>query len=97
VIETWERESGPLGSNPGGLHTDAEGNQYYVKSHSGANGHDRTLNEKLTSELYKLAGVPVANIDLTQWKNHTAVVSPIVEGEKLNKFEPREYPHIKDL
>ena len=88
MIETWERESGPLGSNPGGLHTDAEGNKYYVKAYSGVNGHDRTKNEKLTSELYKLAGVPVADIGLTQWKGHTAIAS---------RIEPREYPHIKDL
>ena len=97
MIETWERESGPLGSNPGGLHTDAEGNKYYVKACSGVNGHDRTKNEKLTSELYKLAGVPVADIGLTQWKGHTAIASRMIDGEKLNKFEPREYPHIKDL
>ena len=97
IIQTWERESGPLGSNPGGLHTDAEGNQYYVKAYSGTNGHDRTKNEKLTSELYKLVGVPVADIGLTEWKGHTAIASRMIDGEKLNKFEPREYPHIKDL
>jgi hypothetical protein len=97
VIETWERESGPLGSNPGGLHTDHERNQYYLKSYSGVSGHDRTKNEKLTSELYKLVGVPVADIGLTQWKGRTAIASPIVDGWKLDKFEPREYPHINDL
>jgi hypothetical protein len=97
IVQTWERESGPLGSNPGGLHMDAEGNKYYVKAYSGANGDDRTKNEKLTSELYKLAGVPVADIGLTNWKGRTAIASPIIEGEKLDKFEPREYPHIRDL
>jgi hypothetical protein len=97
IVQTWERESGPLGSNPGGLHTDAHGNKYYVKAYSGANGDDRTKNEKLTSELYKLAGVPVADIGLTNWKGRTAIASPIIEGEKLDRFEPREYPHIKDL
>jgi hypothetical protein len=97
VIETWERESGPLGSNPGGLHRDAEGNQYYVKSYSGVNGHDRTLNEKLANELYRLAGVPVPDVKLTQWKSRTALASPIVDGWKLDRFEPREYPHIDHL
>jgi hypothetical protein len=62
-----------------------------VKAYSGANGHDRTKNEKLASELYKLAGVPVADIGLTEWKNHTAIASRMIDGEKLNKFEPREY------
>jgi hypothetical protein len=51
----------------------------------------------LTNELYKLAGVPVADIGLTQWKGRTAIASPIIEGEKLDRFEPREYPHINDL
>jgi hypothetical protein len=97
VIETWERESGPLGSNPGGLHTDAEGNKYYVKAYAGANGDDRTKNEKLASELYQLAGVPVADIGLTQWKGRTAIASRMIDGEKLDKFEPRFYPHIEDL
>src|SRR6516164_841542 len=96
VIETWERESGPLGSNPGGLHTDAEGNKYYVKAYAGANGDDRTKNEKLASELYQLAGVPVADIGLTQWKGRTAIASRMIDGEKLDKFEPRFYPHIED-
>jgi hypothetical protein len=97
VIETWERESGPLGSNPGGLHTDAQGNQHYLKSYSGTSGDDRAKNEKLANELYKLAGVPVPDVKLTQWKGHTAIASPIVDGWKLDRFEPREYPHINDL
>jgi hypothetical protein len=36
VIASWERTSGPLGSNPGGIHTDAQGNKFYVKAYSGA-------------------------------------------------------------
>ena len=96
-VATWERESGPLGSNPGGMHKAPDGSEYYVKAYSGANGDDRTKNEKLTNELYRLAGVPVPNIKLTRWRDHTALASPIIEGEKLDRFEPREYPHIKDL
>jgi hypothetical protein len=97
VIETWERESGPLGSNPGGLHTDAEGNKYYVKSYSGVSGHDRTLNEKLTNELYRLAGVPVPDVKLSEWKGRTAIASPVVDGWKLDRFGSGEYRHINDL
>jgi hypothetical protein len=96
-VQSWERESGPLGSNPGGMHKAPDGSEYYVKAYSGVSGDDRTRNEKLTNELYKLAGVPVPDVKLTQWKGHTAIASPIIEGEKLDKFEPREYPHIKDL
>jgi hypothetical protein len=97
VIDSWERTSGPLGSNPGGMFEAPDGGKYYVKAYAGANGDDRTKNEKLTNELYKLAGVPVPDVKLTQWKGHTAIASPIVDGWKLDKFEPREYPHINDL
>ena len=55
MIETWERESGPLSSNPGGLHTDVHGNKYYVKAYSGANGDDRTKNEKLTERALQIS------------------------------------------
>jgi hypothetical protein len=96
-VATWERESGPLGSNPGGMHKAPDGSEYYVKAYSGVSGHDRTLNEKLTNELYRLAGVPVPDIKLTRWRDHTALASPIIEGEKLDKFEPRDYSRIKDL
>jgi hypothetical protein len=96
-VATWERESGPLGSNPGGMHKAPDGSEYYVKAYSGLNGHDRTLNEKLTSELYRLAGVPVPDVKLTQWKGHTAIASPIVDGWKLDRFGPGEYRHINDL
>jgi hypothetical protein len=47
--------------------------------------------------LYRLAGVPVSDVKLTQWKGHTAIASPIVDGWKLDRFEPREYRHIDDL
>jgi hypothetical protein len=96
-VATWERESGPLGSNAGGLHRDAQGRQFYLKSYSGVSGDDRARNEKLASELYKLVGVPVADTKLTEWKGRTALASRIIAGEKLAKFEPKSYPHIRDL
>jgi hypothetical protein len=74
-----------------------DGSEYYVKAYSGVDGRDRTLNEKLVNELYGLAGVPTPDVKLTEWKGHTAIASPIIEGKKLDKFEPREYPHIEDL
>jgi hypothetical protein len=97
VIESWERTSGPLGSNPGGMYEAPDGSKFYVKSYAGPNGDDRTKNEKLTNELYRLAGVPTPDVKLTEWKGRTALASPIIEGEKLDKFEPKEYPHIEDL
>jgi hypothetical protein len=96
-VATWERTSGPLGSNPGGMHEAPDGSQHYVKAYPGLVGHDRTLNEQLTNQLYKAAGVPVADTKVTRWRNGTALSSQIVEGKKLSRFEPSEYPKIKDL
>jgi hypothetical protein len=97
VIESWERTSGPLGSNPGGMYQAPDGSEHYIKAYPGLVGHDRTLNEQLANQLYKLAGVPVADTKVTRWKNGTAISSKIVKGEKLSRFDPSQCDSIRDL
>ena len=50
-LRTFERKSGPLGSNPGGMFTDPAGRSWYLKQYQGANAVDRTKNEKLATAL----------------------------------------------
>jgi len=50
-LRTFERKSGSLGSNPGGMFTDPSGRWWYVKQYQGANAVDRTKNEKLATAL----------------------------------------------
>lgn len=96
-VKWFERLSETLGSNPGGMHRDPDGQFWYLKRYEGASGRDRAKNEKLTSELYKLAGVPVADARLTEWEGHPAIASPMNDGKKLSEFDPSEYDRIKHL
>src|ERR1035437_3146711 len=52
----WTKQSGALGSNPGGAYIDADGKKWYVKE-SKSNAH--ALNEVLSAKLYEAAGAAV--------------------------------------
>lgn len=93
-VKQFKQESGPLGSNPGGLYRDPEGQQWYIKT---PQTRDHAMNEKLASELYKLAGVPTAEVNLTELKGKPAVASKIIEGRQLNEYDPVMYPDLKGL
>ena len=96
-VARWERTSGALGSNPGGMYQAPDGSEHYIKAYPGLVGHDRTLNEQLANKLYQAANVPVPDTQITRWKDGTAISSPVVKGMKLSKIDPAEYPKIKDL
>lgn len=95
-LKQFQQESGPMGSNPGGLYRDPEGQQWYVKNPQTL---DHARNEKLATELYKLAGVPVADLRLTELNGKPAVASPIIEGSPLRDIPDGLYgdtAHLRD-
>jgi hypothetical protein len=96
-VSHFKRLSERLGSNPGGLHADQSGERWYLKQYQGANAEDRTRNEKLTAELYRLAGVPHADARLTEWNGRPALASRFIWGRELGEHDPEKYGAIKGL
>src|SRR5262249_27722725 len=86
-IKTFRQTSGALGSNPGGMHVDPYGRQYYLKQYEGRNAVDRTLNEKLVAELYRAANVPHADTYLTEWNGQPALAKPLIDGKELGEYD----------
>lgn len=81
---TWQKLSGPLGSNPGGKFKAPDGTTYYVKF---SKSNDHAKNEVLAARLYEAAGAPVSKyhlVDLgdgklgtaTEWKTKEAGLDP---------------------
>jgi len=67
------------GSNAGGLYKDnTTGKQYYVKHFD--NNHRLADNENIANELYKLAGVPVANTSIGKVNNKASIISEMIDG-----------------
>lgn len=73
------------GSNPGGTYELADGTPAYIKTPQTP---DHAYNEKLAAELYKLAGVPVADVKMTKFNGKPSIVSPIIPGKVLKDVEP---------
>src|SRR5262249_44838105 len=88
-LAAMKQESGPLGSNPGGIFRHPDGSEWYIKTPKtieGVSQLDRVKNEKLAAELYQLAGVPVPEIKLTQLNNgKPAIASRMIDGVTLNQ------------
>lgn len=68
------------GSNPGGTYELSSGEPVYIKTPPTP---DHAYNEKLAAELYKLAGVPVADVKMTKFGGKPSIVSPIIPGKVL--------------
>jgi hypothetical protein len=82
------------GSNPGGLYELPSGEPVYIKT---PQSHEHTYNEKLAAELYKAAGVPVADVKMTKFKGKPSIASPIVPGNVLNTLRPDEWLGVKGI
>ena len=82
------------GSNPGGLYELPSGEPVYIKT---PQTHEHTYNEKLAAELYKVAGVPVADVKMTKFKGKPSIASPIVPGDVLNTLHPEEWKNVKGI
>ncbi len=82
------------GTMPGGFKLDpATGTEWYVKQ---APSLEQAKNEKLTAELYKLFGVPVADVHLTTVGGKPGIASKKIEGEQLGNWGI-DYNEIPDL
>lgn len=93
-VAGFKQITGALGTHPGGAFVDPDGQKWYVKQ---VQSLDHAKNEKLASELYKLAGVPHSEVYLTQLKGKPAIATKWIGGEELNKIPPEDYFSIKDL
>lgn len=86
--------TGQKGSNPGGTYQLASGEPVYIKTPKTV---EHTYNEKLAAELYKLAGVPVADVKMTKFNGQPSIVSPIIPGKVLKDVDPGSYSYTSDL
>lgn len=82
------------GSNPGGMYELPSGEPVYIKT---PKTHEHTYNEKLAAELYKAAGVPVADVKMAKFKGKPSIVSPIIPGNVLNTLHPEEWAGVKGI
>ena len=78
---SFVQHSKQKGTMPGGFMADPKtGTEYYVKQ---APDMEQAKNEKLTAELYKLAGVPVADVHLTSVNGKPGIASKKIDGQQL--------------
>lgn len=78
-MSNWKKVGGSLGSQPGAVWEDEEGNQYYAKT---AHSPDHAQNEILASKLYEALGVNTTKARLGVDKNgQQHVVTPWLEGD----------------
>jgi len=82
------------GTMPGGFKVDpATGTEWYVKQ---APNLEQAKNEKLTAELYKLFGVPVADVHLTTVGGKPGIASKKIEGSQLG-HATSDYAQVPEL
>lgn len=82
-VETFKNIGHQKGTNPGGTYQAPDGSEYYIKTPKSA---DHVRNEKLAAELYKLAGVDVPDLKISNMKGKDVIVSPIVKGNNLYDY-----------
>ena len=91
----WTRTGGPAGStvrNDSGFYRDPDGGEHYVKTPS---SEDAARNEVLAGQLYKLAGVDVANTRLVDHNGKLSVDSEIVPGSRPDLADRLDDPGYK--
>jgi hypothetical protein len=76
---------GQLGSNPGGIHADAEGNRYYVKYYRNP---DQARVEELSSKIFGHMGVETPRPALREVNGKQALMTSW--NTDLKQIEPRE-------
>jgi protein-tyrosine phosphatase len=87
VIDTgaMRQVGGSMGSNPGGVHEDADGRRYYVKTLE-TPAHAR--NEFVAAALYRLAGAPILTYVKTRAPNQVAT--------RLLRLDKRDVAHLSE-
>lgn len=87
--------SGSKGTMMGGFMKDPKtGTEWYVKA---APSLEQAKNEKLTAELYKLLGVPTADVELTQVMGQPGIASKKIENAVQLSHAETPYHEIEGL
>ncbi len=89
---TWTKLSGPKGSNPGGVYRDTNGVDHYVKKPKTA---DHARNEVLATELYRLAGVDIADVRLATVDGQMGTASRMLPEAQSNLKAKLDDPDYK--
>lgn len=81
-ISGWTKTGSQMGSNDGGVYTDQDGKQWYVKKPA---SNDHAMNEVLADDLYKAAGIETSNLQLADLGNgKLGTASPMLDGVQKN-------------
>lgn len=81
-ISKWNKTGAQMGSNDGGVYTDENGKQWYVKKPA---SNEHAMNEVLADDLYKAAGIETSNLQLADLGNgKLGTASPMLEGVQKN-------------
>ena len=88
-----------LGETDAQKYTDSSGNAFYIKHGS----EEQNAVEHLSNQLYKAAGIPVADTELINWDNSQALKSSWVEDGKYfgkendKSYQPPELENHPDI
>lgn len=94
ALKDFKKVGPQMGSNPGGLYENAQGEQFYVKNPKTA---DHARNEMLAVKLYQAAGTPIPDVKLARFGGKDAIISPIVEGDVLKHVPYPDYAYTKGI
>jgi len=87
-VSDWTRsEEGPSGSNAGGVHTDDDGNEYYVKT---AKSQSHGEMEALGSAFYKELGITAGETGLGEQYGELAIITPMIPGSTTGMYDLRD-------
>jgi 8-oxo-dGTP pyrophosphatase MutT (NUDIX family) len=86
-MSDMKKESGKMGSNPGGVYSNAEGKKFYIKEGKTA---DHVNNELLAGSLYNLAGSKTLNYHPVEGGKHIATELQDLDKKNVNDFTPEE-------
>lgn len=78
-----------LGSNPGGIHTDAKGQKHYVKHYR---NHEQAKSEVLAGKIYKHMGLHTTEPEHKTINGKHAVVTKW--NDHLERMHPHEFEHL---
>lgn len=81
-ISKWKKTGSQMGSNDGGVYTDENGKQWYVKKPA---SNEHAMNEVLADDLYKAAGIETSELQLADLGNgKLGTASPMLDGVQKN-------------
>lgn len=95
--EKWTRTGPQAGSNPGGKFKDPDGTEWYVKLMGDSK--ERVANEVLAADLYRAAGIDVADVRIVKYGNrgeYWGVASRIQTVQKQTASQLKNLQGVKE-